>query len=221
MRLVKIAVMALRGILLQAATIQAAELPKTLLEIVGVKQEAARLSNSVLVIIDAQREYVNGRLPLAGIEPSIREAAILLDRARKAGTPVIHVMHRGNGGLFNPATPYFAIVPQLRPLPDEAVVEKTLPNAFAGTNLAELITRTGKKNLILIGYMTHMCISSTARAALDLGYRDTIVASATATRDLPGGKGGIVPAATVQAANLAALADRFAVIAQHESDIQE
>ena len=119
----------------------------------------------------------------------------------------------GTGGaLFSPDTPYFDIVSRLRPLPNETVVDKTLPNAFAGTNLAEVITRTGKKNLILIGYMTHMCISSTARAALDLGYSDTIVASATATRDLPDGKGGVVRATIIQAASLAALADLFAVI---------
>ena len=50
--------------------------------------------------------------------------------------------------------------------------------------------------------MTHNCVSSTARSALDSGYRVTIVANATATRDLPDGKGGIIGAATLQAATL-------------------
>ena len=57
-----------------------------------------------------------------------------------------------------------------------------------------------------------MCISSTARAALDLGIPTTIVAKATATRDLPSVQGGIIAAETVQAAALAELADRFAAI---------
>lgn len=211
--------MTLLGVLLQSTSIHAAEMPKTLFEMAGVKQEAAHLSDSVLVIIDAQREYVDGKLPLAGIEASIREAAILLERARKAGTPVIHVMHRGKAGLFDPATSYYKIVPQLRPVAGETVVEKTLPNAFAGTDLAKVIERTGRKNLILIGYMTHMCVSSTARVALDLGFRTTIVAGATATRDLPDGRDGVIPASTVQAASLAALSDRFAVIVQGNNDI--
>lgn len=217
----KMAAMMFAGILLQAVSIHAAEMPKTLLELAGGQPKAALLSDSVVIVIDAQREYVDGQLPLVGIEPSITEAAKLLDRARKAGTPVIHVVHRGRGGLFDPATPYYAIIPQLRPTSGETVVEKTLPNAFARTNLAEAIAKTGKKNLILIGYMTHMCISTTARAALDLGYQSTIVANATATRDLPDGKGGVIPAATIQAANLAALADRFAVIVQDQADIHE
>lgn len=221
MKLVKLLAMTLVVVIFQSVSIHAAEMPKTLFEMAELKQEAARLSDSVLVIIDAQREYVDGKLPLAGIEQSIREAVILLDRARKFGTPVIHVMHRGKGALFNPDTPYFTIVPQLRPVSGETVVEKTFPNAFAGTDLAEVIARTGKKNLILIGYMTHMCVSSTARAALDLGYRSTIVASATATRDLPDGKGGVIPASTIQATSMSALADRFSVIVRGAHDIQE
>src|SRR5512135_2121752 len=87
--------------MLQSRAASAAELPKTLLELAGAQQQAARLADSVLVIIDAQREYVDGKLPLVGIEPTIREAALLLMRARKAGTPVIHIVQQGRGTLFN------------------------------------------------------------------------------------------------------------------------
>ena len=59
-----------------------------------------------------------------------------------------------------------------------------------------------------------MCLSATARAALDLGYRSTVVASAAATRDLPGFAGGVVAAEILHDAELAALADRFAVVAR-------
>jgi hypothetical protein len=63
-----------------------------------------------------------------------------------------------------------------------------------------------------------MCVNSTARGAFNLGFAPTVVAAATATRDLPGiggagGAGGqIVPAAALQQASLAALADLFAVV---------
>ncbi len=61
--------------------------------------------------------------------------------------------------------------------------------------------------------MTLMCVSSTVRAALDLGYRSTVVSGAVATRDLPTTDGGVIDAGSLQTASLAALADRFAVIA--------
>lgn len=197
--------------------------PQTLLNMVGVKSEASRLSDSVLVIIDAQREYVDGKLRLEGIDASLKEASILLERARKAGTPVIHVMHKGKSGcvLFNPDGPYFEIASAVAPKKEEPVVVKTLPNAFAGTNLEELILKTGRKNLIVIGYMTHMCVSTTVRAALDRGYRTTVVASATATRDLPDGSGGTVSANDVQRASLAAMADRFAAVVKTAKDLPE
>lgn len=197
--------------------------PQTLLAMSGFKLEATHLKDSVLVIIDAQREYVDGRLPLDGIDASIKEAALLLERARKAGTPVIHIVHKGKSGgaLFNPDGPYFEIVGALAPKPDETIIKKTLPNAFANTNLEETLARIGRKNLIVIGYMTHMCVSSTVRAAIDRGYRSTIVAKATATRDLPAPGGGVVSAQSLQSASLAALADRFAAVVQSAQDIPE
>lgn len=207
--------------LMAASLAPAAELPKTLVELAGARPEAARLKDSVLVIVDAQREYLDGRLPLAGMEASLKDAALLLGRARKAGTPVVHVVHKGKGALFNPASPYFEIVPALRPAVGEPVVEKSLVSAFAGTPLESMLAGTGRKKLILVGYMTHHCVSTTARAALDLGYAVTVVGSATATRDLPDGKGGAIPAAELQAATLVGSADRTASVVATELDIGE
>lgn len=95
------------------------------------------------------------------------------------------------------------------------MLTKSLPNAFAGTDLAAQIRATGRREIVIAGFASHMCVSSSARAALDQGFRSTIVATATATRDLPHfGGAGVVPAAQVQQATLAALSDRFSVVIQ-------
>ncbi len=195
--------------------------PATLLQIAGVNTRPASLSDSVVVIIDAQREYTDGRLPLAGIDNAVRETAALLERARQNGTPVVHVIHRSKPGsaLFDPNGPFVEIVPELAPQTGETVIAKSLPNAFAGTGLEQRLAQSGRKNLIVAGFMTHMCVSATVRAALDLGYRTTVVEGATATRDLPDGTGGTVPAAMVQRAEIAALRDRFAAIVGHAGDV--
>ncbi|MEJ1933320.1 isochorismatase family protein, partial [Nostoc sp. NIES-2111] len=70
----------------------------------------------------------------------------------------------------------------------------------------------GRSTMILAGFMTHMCISATARASLDLGIPATVVASATATRDIPDPLGGTIPAETVHRTALAEIADRFASV---------
>lgn len=197
--------------------------PKTLLELAGSAAGTTHLRDAVVIVIDAQREYLDGKLPLAGVTPALTEIAGLLARARKAGTPVIHIQHRGRlGGAFGPDTPGFLIADAAAPAGGETVIEKSLPNSFAGTTLAAALEAAGRKQLILTGFMTHMCVEATARAALDHGCKTTVVAAATATRDLPDPlTAETVPAAEVQRNALAALADRFAAIVPSADAIPE
>ena len=188
--------------------------PKTLLELAGVTPAPPPLSQAAVVIIDAQHEYVDGKLPLVGVAAALKEIGELLKRARALQAPVIHIQHQGRpGGAFGPDTPGFEIAAPAAPAPGEAVVHKALPNAFASTDLASRLAALKKPNVILVGFMTHMCVEATARAAIDFGLKATVVASATATRDLPDPlTGATVTAAEVQRNALAALNDRFATI---------
>jgi nicotinamidase-related amidase len=187
--------------------------PKTLLELSGADLNPPRLSEACLVLIDIQNEYRTGPLALPDAESAIAAAEGLLARARASGAVIVHVAHKGRAGsLFDREAERGAIVTRLAPLATEKIVEKGLPNAFAGTELKALVEATGRKNIVLAGFMTHMCVSSTARAALDLGLRTTIAADACATRDLPDGRGGTLPARTVHEVALAELSDRFAIV---------
>jgi nicotinamidase-related amidase len=193
--------------------------PKTLLELAGASLAPASLSEAVFIIIDAQGEYRDGALPLPGIGPALEAIAALLERARSARTPIVHVAHKGRqGGLFDREGPGGRFLGEVAPLADETIIEKTLPKSFAGTRLKETLDAIGCGKLILAGFMTHMCVSATARAALDLGYLPTIAADGVATRDLPDPlTGETVPAAAIHAASLAALADRFAIVVRDEA----
>ena len=191
-----------------------ASMPQTLLQLRGLAIAPARLSQSALVIIDAQGEYRSGRMALPGIDTALARIADLLARARAAGTSILHVAQIGQAGtLFDPETERGAILPQAAPSAGEAVVAKGLPNAFARTELHERLQQAGRNTLILAGFMTHMCISASARAALDLGYQTTVIADATATRALPAPDGGaVISADAVHRTALAELADRFAAV---------
>lgn len=188
--------------------------PKTLLQLAGADPRPSRVAEATLLLIDLQNEYLEGPIAVEGAGAAVTEAARLLAAARATGTPVIHVAHRGRAGsLFDREAPRGQIVAELAPNPGETVIEKGLPNAFAGTGLAGALEAAGRKDLVIAGFMTHMCISSTARAALDAGYRATVVASACGTRALPDGSGSVVDAGTLHRISLVALSDRFAVIA--------
>jgi nicotinamidase-related amidase len=163
--------------------------PFTLLDAAGASRKPSAWSDAVLILVDHQREYVDGKLPLTG-------------------------MHHGKaGGAFDPAGPYASIIEGLTPRDGEQTVVKSLPNSFAGTDLAARLTALGRKELIVAGFQTHMCISATVRSALDHGYRVTLVANGCATRDLPDPLGGApLPAAELHRVTLAALNDRFATV---------
>jgi nicotinamidase-related amidase len=191
---------------------------KTLLQLSGADLAPPKLSDACLVLIDLQNEYRAGPIALPDADQAIANAARLLARARESGARIFHIAHKGRaGGLFDREASRGQIADALAPLPGEPVIEKALPNAFAGTELQQLLAASGRTNLVLAGLMTHMCVSSTARAALDLGFRITIDANSCATRDLPDGRGGTVAAQTVHDVALVELSDRFAVIV-HDSD---
>ena len=190
--------------------------PLSLLQMRGLSIPVARLSDAALVIIDAQGEYRVGQMKLAGIDPALERIATLLARARSAGTPIFHVAQVGQQGtLFDPTTERGAILPQAAPAAGEPLIMKRLPNAFASTELHERLQQAGRSKLMIAGFMTHMCISASVRAALDLGYQTTVAADASATRALPAHDGGSsIPAETVHRTALAELADRFAAVVQ-------
>lgn len=196
--------------------------PKTLLELAGADLAPGAVSDSVLLLIDCQREYIDGQLPLLGVNDALREIGTLTERFRDAGSSIVHVLHRGGqGGLFDRDAQGGQVAPEATPTVGEAIIDKTMPNAFADTKLEETLKGIGRKNLIVAGFMTHMCVSSTVRAGLDLGYACTVIGNATATRDLPVPGGGVVDAATVQKSSLAAIADRFALIVPSAADLPD
>ncbi len=195
--------------------------PATFRELAGLPTTPEPFAESVLILVDCQREYVDGAVLVSGIAAALDEAARLLERARREGAPVIHIAHRGPRGasFFDPDGPYCAIVPEVAPLPGEPVVHKGTPNAFAGTDLGSRLEAIARRQAVFGGFMTHNCISATVRGAFDHGYACAVVAGAAATRDLPDGLGGVIPADTVHRAALAGLVDRVATVVKTADDL--
>jgi len=137
----------------------------------------------------------------------------LVSAARNAGRPIVHVRHLGTvGGLFDPQGERGEFIPGLEPEGDETIIGKLLPSAFHGTGLEKHLQDLGSLDLIVCGFMSHSSVSTTVRAAKNLGFRCTLVEDACATRDLPY-KGGILSAEHVQQTEMAIMADNFATLA--------
>jgi nicotinamidase-related amidase len=189
------------------------EASKTLREISGWSNEPPSLREAALILVDLQNTYREGIMQLVDVEPAVVEAQKLLEAARAAGTPIFHIRHdAGPGSPYDVLAPIGQISDEVAPRDGEPVITKYYPSSFHQTNLEQRLRDAGVSKLVIAGFMTHVCINSTTRAAFNLGFAPTVVAAATATRNLPGVDGKIVPADSLQAASLAALSDIFAVV---------
>ena len=182
-------------------------------QLLGIPPSTASVQDSTLIIVDAQNEYACGSLQIDGIGESRKVIADLLAKYRSGrnGSNVVHVVQQTPPGapVFTPGTELAEELEELTPLAGEKVVTKTLPSAFAQTDLQEHLVSRGAagKKVVLVGYMAHVCVSTTARAANELGYDVVIVRDAVGARNIPGSD-----ATTLKAVALSELEDAFATV---------
>ncbi|MGW2421570.1 cysteine hydrolase family protein [Streptomyces sp. NPDC001709] len=185
---------------------------KTLRDLSSLDQTPASLAQATLILIDVQNTYTQGVMELEGWEAALDHAADLLAKARAAGAKVIHVQHDGGeGSPYDLNAEVGQIHKKVAPIDGEPVVTKQAPNAFHGTNLGELVDEAGHADLVLAGFMTHMCITFTAQGAFLRGNRPTVVAEATATRSLKTDVAE-VSAEQLHHSALATIADLYGVV---------
>ena len=186
---------------------------QTLRDITGMGYKPAGLKDSALIMVDCQNTYRHGIMQLTNVEAAILEAQKLLQMARDLKIPIIHIQHdAGVGSPYDVTAEIGQISAEVAPKNGENVITKNHPNAFIATPLEAQLKALGIENLVLAGFMTHMCINSTARGAFNLGFKPTVVASACASRSLIGANGKTIDAQTMHDAALAAVRDLFAVV---------
>jgi nicotinamidase-related amidase len=196
--------------------------PTTLRDIVGLGHQPTRLSDSALIMVDCQNTYRVGVMQLTGVEKAIIEAKALLERARALNIPIIHIQHDGGvGSPYDLTTDIGQISNEVAPKDGEYVITKNFPNAFVQTELDERLKALNIENIVLAGFMTHMCVNSTAHGGFNLGYKPTVVASATATRPLQAAGGKVISAEQVQDGAIASTRDLYAAVVDRVADLPD
>lgn len=145
--------------------------------------QAATAIRRALIVIDVQKEYFSGGLPITHppVSTSMPNIARAMDAARASGIPVIVVQHSLPAGapVFAPGSQAWALHPEVAQRPVDLRFEKTLPSAFTGTPLGPWLRDHRINTLVIAGYMTHNCNASTVFEAFHTGYSVELLSDAT------------------------------------------
>ena len=144
------------------------------------------MARRALLVIDVQNEYFDGALPITDppTGTSLPNIGLAMDAAPAAGVPVIVVQHADtdpDSPIFRPGSPEQELHPAVADRPRDHLVVKAYPGTFTETPLADLLEAAAVDTVSITGYMTHMCVDTTARQAAHRGLAVEILNDATGT----------------------------------------
>ncbi|MBZ0257848.1 cysteine hydrolase [bacterium] len=153
--------------------------------------------------------------------PNVRR---LQDTFRSHGLEVIHVRiqsltkhgrdrsknHKNLNIHAAPGSKEAEFLPEIAPLENEIVINKTASGVFNSTNVHYVLSNMGIESLFVTGVYTNECVETTLRDASDRGYSVTVIEDGctTVTKQL-------------HEFSLATVKDRYARVMSTEAAIEE
>jgi nicotinamidase-related amidase len=149
----------------------------------------ADLENSAVPA--SAQEYYFHRLDTL-VFPNVRK---LQDTFRSKNMEVIHTRiqshtkdgrdrgpgHKRLGLHAPPGSKEAEFMPQVAPVGDEIIIDKTASGVFNATNIEYLLRNLSVTGLFIVGVYTNECVSTAIRDACDLGFHVTFIPDACAT----------------------------------------
>jgi len=193
----------------------------------------ARPSKSALIVVDMQNGFCHpkGSLPslgmsLADVDRSVRQSALAVEQARRAGLPVVFTRHVYRPGRADEGQNLTAMSAQLADVdglaagswdggvvdelgwtPADLTVDKVRFDAFLWTSLDPLLRGLGVTHLQVCGVVTNICVESTVRAAFMRDYRVTLLGDACAAQTARLHELGLEVMGSIGLATVVSLAD--------------
>ncbi|MDQ0230075.1 cysteine hydrolase family protein [Metabacillus malikii] len=100
----------------------------------------------------------------------------------------------------------------LKPIQGEAIFQKSVNSAFIGTKLETYLQEKKIQSVVITGFSTQHCVSTTTRMSGNLGYETYLVSDGTAAYELTDHEGTYYPPEAIHNHELATLHKEFATI---------
>jgi len=168
----------------------------------------------VLLVIDVQNEYFNGKFPIVHSGRSLANVIESMEEASKNEIPIILIQHTAlqkDSKTFVKGSKEWKLHDKVKNRKHDYIIEKNLPGSFTGTNLEDLLRKMNIDTVAVCGYMTQMCCDTTARQAFHLGFSVEFLSDATGTLDVSN-SAGTISAEELQKAVLITQAMRFSKV---------
>lgn len=138
------------------------------------------MSQHALVLIDIQVGFDSPVWGERNNPEAEARAGKLLAYWRDQERPVVHIRHVST----EPGSPLVGagaeFKPEVTPLPEEVIFEKSVNSAFIGTGLQAHLENIDATELTICGLTTPHCVSTTTRMAANLGFKVSVVEDACA-----------------------------------------
>ena len=149
---------------------------------------------TALLIIDVQAAMTTGQWEVFESRQMIGRINHVARLVRAAGEPVIVIQHEEAAGPMQHDGSGWQLDSALELAASDIRMRKTASDAFHKTELHAMLQARGVTALIACGLQSELCVDSTVRRSLALGYPVTLVADAHSTID-----NGVLSAAQISA----------------------
>jgi len=126
-----------------------------------------------LIVIDAQNEFsTKGKRPVPNVGNAVHVIRERVAEARREDRPIAWVRHfnkPAESPAFMPGTWGVEFLPSLGPdtsRTSEQEFHKNVYGAFTGSNIGEWLDKLGVHEVLITGFYTHGCVSTTSREAI-------------------------------------------------------
>jgi nicotinamidase-related amidase len=149
------------------------------------------MMNQALIVVDAQNEFsARGLRPVPNHASALAVILKHVASARAERRPIAWVQHHNKpteSKAFVPDSWGAAFSPGLGPQSGygpEAIFKKDVYGAFTDTGLENWLRANRVRSVLMVGFYTHMCLSTSAREALIHGFEVFVDPNATGARDI-------------------------------------